>query len=482
MDQLNRIIDSAFSNDITRLFAGIICVVFVVAVLVRFLAALARVPWLSGFDRTAPALLTTLGVLGTFTGIFFGLLDFDVTNIDDSVPQLLSGLKIAFVTSIFGMATMIALRFIQAIVPQRSGERSDVTPEIIHGTLEAIKTGIDKASEQEQEALDKLRKAVSAESDSSLLTQVQKLRTDFKDGQDELIKEFRQFAQTMAENNSNALIEALEKVIRDFNTQLSEQFGENFKQLNQAVGALLTWQENYRHHVETLEARFSAAVQGIEASEQAIREIVAHTETIPPTLERLEKIVQETSTATIELNDHLGAVSGLKEQALQAFPVIQQNLKQLTEDLSKSVRDAIAQSSDALQRQRDANKQLHQGFDTLLNNSQEAQNRFEHAVGGALQSMQTSLNTAMEQHARTIEVAANEMQNQINEAWRRTSEAIENRFGSFDQQMQQELQRTLETLGRHLASLSEKFVADYGPLTDQLRRVVELAQSAGGRA
>ena len=83
----------------------------------------------------------------------------------------------------------------------------------------------------------------------------------------------------------------------------------------------------------------------------------------------------------------------------------------------------------------------------------------------------------MEQHARTIEVAANEMRSQINEAWKQTSEAIENRFENFDQQMQQELQRSIETLGRHLASLSEKFTEDYGPLTERLREIVQI----GGR-
>jgi len=40
----------------------------------------------------------------------------------------------------------------------------------------------------------------------------------------------------MAENNSKALIEALQEVIRDFNAKINEQFGENFKQLNEAVG------------------------------------------------------------------------------------------------------------------------------------------------------------------------------------------------------------------------------------------------------
>ena len=135
MDQLSRIIDSAYANDVTYLFVVLICAIFGLAVLVRLLVVLARAQWLGGFDRYSPTLLTTLGVLGTFTGIFLGLLDFDVTNIDDSVPQLLSGLKIAFVTSIFGMATMIALRFIQAIVPQPVAGETEVTPEIIHETL-----------------------------------------------------------------------------------------------------------------------------------------------------------------------------------------------------------------------------------------------------------------------------------------------------------------------------------------------------------
>ena len=33
----------------------------------------------------------SLGILGTFTGIFIGLLNFNVSDIQGSVPQLLSG-------------------------------------------------------------------------------------------------------------------------------------------------------------------------------------------------------------------------------------------------------------------------------------------------------------------------------------------------------------------------------------------------------
>ena len=96
-----------------------------------------------------------------------------------------------------------------------------------NATLEGIKKGIEDASEQEREALDNLRKAVSGESESSLLSQVQKLRTDYaasKNSQGELIKEFRRFAEMMAENNSKALIESLAQVIQNSNAQLIAVF------------------------------------------------------------------------------------------------------------------------------------------------------------------------------------------------------------------------------------------------------------------
>ena len=55
--------------------------------------------------------------------------------------------------------------------------------------------------------------------------------------------------QKLAESNSKALIIALQEVIRDFNTKITDQFGDNFKQLNQAVGAMLEWQKQYREQV-----------------------------------------------------------------------------------------------------------------------------------------------------------------------------------------------------------------------------------------
>ncbi|MCK5717236.1 MAG: DUF1566 domain-containing protein [Thiomargarita sp.] len=62
------------------------------------------------------SIIINIGVLGTFVGIVLGLLDFDTQNIYQSVPQLLEGLKLAFLTSICGLFLSIFLSTIQAFL------------------------------------------------------------------------------------------------------------------------------------------------------------------------------------------------------------------------------------------------------------------------------------------------------------------------------------------------------------------------------
>ena len=54
------------------------------------------------------ATLSTLGVLGTFIGITWGLMGFNADDLDNSIPILLGGLKTAFFTSLAGMICSLA--------------------------------------------------------------------------------------------------------------------------------------------------------------------------------------------------------------------------------------------------------------------------------------------------------------------------------------------------------------------------------------
>ena len=83
-----------------------------------------------------------------------------------------------------------------------------------------------------------------------------------------------------AENNTKALVEAIREVIGDFNTKLNEQFGENFKELNHAVGDLVSWQDNYKETVEKSYEQFQIATTAIETSKRCWSQLKINTKGI----------------------------------------------------------------------------------------------------------------------------------------------------------------------------------------------------------
>jgi competence ComEA-like helix-hairpin-helix protein len=59
--------------------------------------------------------IISMGVLGTFVGVFIGLQGFDPEDIANSVNDILSGLKTAFFTSIVGMSVSTILSITQEL-------------------------------------------------------------------------------------------------------------------------------------------------------------------------------------------------------------------------------------------------------------------------------------------------------------------------------------------------------------------------------
>ena len=65
----------------------------------------------------------------------------------------------------------------------------------------------------------------------------------------------------MAKGATEQIIDALRQVIIDFNENLTEQFGENFKALDASVKKLVEWQENYKTQVELMSEQYQQSVE-----------------------------------------------------------------------------------------------------------------------------------------------------------------------------------------------------------------------------
>lgn len=349
-------------------------------------------------STTIPNLIAAIGIIGTFAGIFMGLLDFDTTKLDDSIPKLLDGMRTAFATSLIGLVLSNILKCIQSGNIKREAKKlgkdnSDISLEkiaslmfdiketIVNSNLELvssirdIKENTIKTSEENQIAMKSLVEELVGDKEESLVGQMKSLRKSLVKAQDEaqerlnsglekmgtqldnlvktnnaiskeiergnnvLIDEFRVFAKNMAENNMKAFTEAIQECIRDLNNQLQEQFGENFKHLNLAVEKLLEWQIHYKETIEKTNKNQEEIYSGMEMAKDLVIEINNRSQAIVEVANKLGDKIITFDTQQQNLNSSIEILNKISYEAKDLIPNIDIYLKEMKSKTLESTKN-----------------------------------------------------------------------------------------------------------------------------------------------
>lgn len=321
-------LESLDSTQVTGLFVLAMLVLFALALL----AALTRRA--QAFQQSTPTLLTTLGILGTFLGIAIGLLDFDANRIESSIPLLLEGLKLAFITSIIGILLATALRLV--LVLKRDVARQP-TATAQADAASALDASDPAALYKLQIQLADAQLSTTRQLAEQLAALDTRLITTLEQQHAAQLAAFQTFAGQLSELGSRQLMAALESVIRDFNDKLSAQFGENFRHLDASVGKLLLWQEQYREHMTTLGTQLDLAVAGVERSQISLQTLNQQASQMTVHAADHQATLQALKRETLELESVLGGVAELRERAKEAFPAIDQRLRTMLETIEGAV-------------------------------------------------------------------------------------------------------------------------------------------------
>ena len=362
-----------------------------------------------------PTLLTTLGIFFCFAGIAWGLLDFDPNNVKAGVPHLLQGIRTSFWASVAGIGFALTIKARHIVFGD---------PATVGGGEDGGAT-VDDLAEQ----LSRLNSTVAGTDESGLLGQVRLLREDNNRKLDGLTAAFEKYAQKVAESNSKALIQALQEVIKDFNAKINEQFGENFKQLNAAVGKLLTWQLRYEAQLNLLIEQETATRKNMTEAAARYGDLVNKAAVFNTVAQSLTGVLAGLETQRVHLESSMGAFASLVDKAATGLPQIEQKIVQMTEQIESGVR---------------------------VN-----QEKMSEAVKVSAHILTSSLKSASDH---------------LNDHVRQATEDSRKHIVLLDKALEEELRRSIESLGRQLTALSQKFVQDYTPLTAQLQRMLQSAR------
>lgn len=451
-----RILVTADAHLVTNLFLILIITIFLFSLVLAFIGQ-ARL-----FSNYTPVLLTSLGILGTFTGIIIGLLDFNSTRIDESIELLLEGLKTAFITSLAGMASAIIYKII-GTTPlfkenRTSNEVFDVEPRDI---LQAIQS--------QEEHLFKLKKAISGDDDSSLIGQIKLLRGDlhdnykdqkssFSDFSKELWINLDAFSEMLSKSATEQVINALNEVIADFNKNLTEQFGDNFKALDASVKKLVDWQINYAEQIEQMILQYNQSVKALNDIEQSVAAISVEARAIPEIMQQLKVVVEVNQNQINELSRHLKAFEEMKEQAVKAIPEMQMHVEQTVE--------AISQSS----------IKANEGYQSLLDGTNAIHNTFTTSINDIQIQLESTVNQLVEKQIYEMNRSFNSLEEEMTKAVDLTGQAVNKKVEMIDESMTKEVSRVMTEMGSALASISGQFTADYQKLTQAMKKITNMSR------
>lgn len=516
------------------------------------------------YTNTAASILTIIGVFGTFLGIFIGLQAFNDANIETSIPPLLEGLKLAFLTSLVGILWAIILKgyaFAYQMIKGKNPSEEAITQLFRSQTADLLQSltkllrAQTKDSAQVRETLGSIKTALTDNKQSTVFTQLCNLTATVSYQHEELVRaqadegrktrdQLQALTETVSKNvgeiaakvgqiATGQLIEALREVIKDFNQNLNEQFGENFKQLNEAVKKTVDWQEQYCQQMDELAAEFQIAADSIELSRESLENISESSNTIADRSQSIVACAEKMEPILHTLNDQLEAFSKLRQKAQEAFPLIEKNLVDLTEGFSATVDKAINDSHDSMERQRQALANQSQLFqNTVASTTQkltELTERFSATVATSItqaqgslakqrealtnqfQQLETVMKASDEQLRRTLDGISSELDSvfaksavhiaQVTTGFTQNltrqmeafltaqsqsfgtivetnGEDMRNHVNRLNQVLREELAGSLSTLAGHFESLSNGFVGNYAELTKHYTEAIAELQKS----
>ncbi|SCH44087.1 MULTISPECIES: hypothetical protein [unclassified Romboutsia] len=450
---------------------------------------------------------STIGVLGTFVGISIGLWKFDPSNISESVPMLLTGMKIAFATSIVGMSAAIFMKY--TALKHEDDENIDDIMELFNTMINesrAVNNTLIENQKNTELVFNKISEVwISNQSKftSDISNEILKLNNNTISKQNELIDEFK-------------------------------KLGETFKILNNGVENLLSWQENYKNTIEMTTKELNTVVKSITYIDDSIKDISQNSLLIKENNENLSDILRDIKCAQSIIVDGTKSIISISQKAEQSIPLINsyfenidtntneavnnlqgslyenihnveahlenivseviskveenknifnEEVKNYISEFKKMVYDinlCIPEISNSLQRSSDKfNNELSSFTREIQNALQENYNCINHQVNNLKKStisINNNLDNTISQSTKRLENMNIATQNQIKIMVEDMEDIFTRKIEHLDNTLEIELEKSLNSLGKQLATISNRFAKDYIPLADKLKDVVKIAE------
>ena len=276
----------------------------------------------------APALLTAIGILGTFSGIFLGLRGVDLENINESQQlieasqKLLMGMKTSFSTSLLGLGAAITFILILSL-------------------------GANKRTSIRNRLRRKLSDIAFLESPNHLLSRLD------NDGNIEVANTLQAVADNLSVFNADVIANAVKSAIASPDSPLVlelKQIIHNTSGLSSLTPKAIAsaTSDNFTVLIDPLTQEIKQLRELQESQGQTVETLVKQlrNELIEPVVTRLDQsaeLTKEASEAVTDLKNELGDISSSLAGAVQTIQSFQQDTLTRLQEFAANLQSILGQ-------------------------------------------------------------------------------------------------------------------------------------------
>lgn len=299
--------------------------------------------------ESIPNIISTCGVLGTFLGISLGLLCFNTKDLNNSIPQLLEGLKTAFFTSLAGMAGSLLLsRLIYRLYDEETGGVSDINQaaSLICNAVSDLKSASTQQANS-QTVFYNLMQALIQQMDANVANMTVNLNS-LNTAASNIALNTTQIAQ----NTKDSL---------DKNVSISNRLDE----LYAVHSSLVTSVGNIEEFIHSFPGQLKAQADISSRIENRLGDIIDHTEAIVSTdgeiSEKISTLTTKLHDEVVEIEDKMSEVNTLLVTKFNEFSeLMRRNNTEALVEVMKAVTIEFQTQMNSL-----INKLVQENFDQL---------------------------------------------------------------------------------------------------------------------
>lgn len=346
-----------------------------------------------------PGIFTTLGILGTFVGLYIGLQEFNVppnnvtadvasSMLSGSTESLIGGIKTAFQTSIYGIGFSLTFNY------QYRRLVDSVRKEMDKFTGLFKKNIISDSSRKPMALLVKLQKQETEQMalfvESFSLKLAENLNETFLPTLGKLDKMMEQFVNVASEKQS----EGLGKVVDSFVQNMNSSLGNQFENLAQRLAEINEWQKTVHTQSTELIDKIRETTQHLGEIDEKSMSMIRHFDEYLGELNNAQKLTEGTMTKTKEIAEMIGSIIEVQKDSASTIADAQkvqaENLVKVQENMelfSKRIDSSVSKSGEAIQK-------LTEAVDISMTTIEKQMKKvLEEFQNGSLQ-FETILNTA----------------------------------------------------------------------------------------